>query len=43
VIGLGKDNPVAQNTSAAGRAQNRRVDVRLMTNSLTESASVQSP
>ena len=43
LIGLGKDNPVAQNTSAAGRAKNRRVDVRLMTNSLTESASVQSP
>src|SRR5208337_1900760 len=42
VIGLGKDNPVAQNTSAAGRAKNRRVDVRLMTNNLTESASVQS-
>ena len=41
VIGLGKDNPVAQNTSAAGRAKNRRVDVRLMTNNLTESASVQ--
>lgn len=40
VIGLGKDNPVAQNTSASGRAKNRRVDVRLMTNSLTESASI---
>jgi outer membrane protein OmpA-like peptidoglycan-associated protein len=40
LIGLGKDNPVAENTSAAGRAQNRRVDVRLMTNNLTESASV---
>jgi len=38
LIGLGKDNPVAQNTSASGRAQNRRVDVRLMANSLTESA-----
>jgi len=43
LLGLGKDNPVAQNTSAAGRAQNRRVDVRLMTNSLAESASVQAP
>jgi OmpA-OmpF porin, OOP family len=39
LIGLGKDNPVAQNTSASGRAQNRRVDVRLMGNSLSESAS----
>jgi len=38
LIGLGKDNPVAQNTSASGRAKNRRVDVRLMENSLTESA-----
>lgn len=38
LIGLGKDNPVAQNSSASGRAKNRRVDVRLMANSLTESA-----
>jgi OmpA-OmpF porin, OOP family len=42
LIGLGKDNPVAQNTSASGRAQNRRVDVRLMANSLTESANASS-
>ena len=32
VIGLGKDKPVASNASSGGRAQNRRVDVRLMTN-----------
>lgn len=38
LIGLGKDNPVAQNTSSAGRAKNRRVDLRLMANSLTEAA-----
>jgi OmpA-OmpF porin, OOP family len=43
LIGLGKDNPVAQNTSSAGRAKNRRVDVRLMANSLTESARTNSP
>ena len=43
LIGLGKDNPVAQNTSASGRAKNRRVDVRLMANSLTESAQSNSP
>ncbi len=39
LIGLGKDNPVAKNTSASGRAKNRRVDISLMANSLTESAS----
>lgn len=34
VIGLGKDNPAAENTSSSGRAENRRVEVRLMTNTL---------
>jgi outer membrane protein OmpA-like peptidoglycan-associated protein len=32
VIGLGKDKPVTDNKTAKGRAENRRVDVRLMTN-----------
>ena len=32
VIGLGKDKPVESNKTAEGRAKNRRVDVRLMTN-----------
>ena len=32
VIGLGKDKPVASNASTGGRAKNRRVDIRLMTN-----------
>ena len=32
VIGLGKEKPVASNASSTGRAKNRRVDVRLMTN-----------
>jgi OmpA-OmpF porin, OOP family len=32
VIGLGKDKPVSSNGSSGGRAKNRRVDVRLMTN-----------
>jgi len=32
MIGLGKDKPVDSNQTAEGRAKNRRVDVRLMTN-----------
>lgn len=32
VIGLGKDKPVEKNNNSAGRAKNRRVDIRLMTN-----------
>jgi len=32
VIGLGKDKPVETNKTASGRADNRRVDVRVMTN-----------
>jgi outer membrane protein OmpA-like peptidoglycan-associated protein len=32
VIGLGKDKPATSNDSSKGRAENRRVDVRLMTN-----------
>src|SRR5208283_1249061 len=32
VIGLGKDKPVESNKTAEGSAKNRRVDVRLMTN-----------
>ncbi|HEX9120524.1 MAG TPA: OmpA family protein [Terriglobales bacterium] len=32
LIGLGKDKPAAENSNTAGRAKNRRVDVRLMTN-----------
>jgi len=32
IIGLGEDKPVAANSNTAGRAKNRRVDVRLMTN-----------
>lgn len=41
VIGLGKDNPVATNATSRGRAENRRVDVRLMKNSVEAPASAQ--
>src|SRR5215469_11043217 len=34
VIGLGKDKPVEDNKTKSGRADNRRVDVRLMTNTV---------
>jgi len=34
VIGLGKDKPVESNKTQSGRADNRRVDVRLMTNTV---------
>jgi outer membrane protein OmpA-like peptidoglycan-associated protein len=44
VIGLGEDNPAAANTSAKGRAENRRVDVRLMSNTVdAQSAQANSP
>lgn len=34
LIGLGKDKPVEANNTREGRAKNRRVDVRLMTNTV---------
>src|ERR1700684_2289664 len=34
VIGLGQDKPVESNKTSQGRADNRRVDVRLMTNTV---------
>lgn len=38
-IGLGKDKPVADNKTREGRAQNRRVDVQLMTNTVEDNTS----
>jgi len=37
VVGLGKDKPLDSNKTREGRAKNRRVDVRLMTNSVSDS------
>lgn len=36
LIGIGKDQEVAPNTTAAGRKQNRRVQIRLLENTTTE-------
>ncbi len=38
LVGLGKDKPVESNKTREGRAKNRRVDVRLMTNTTGETA-----
>ena len=38
VIGLGKDKPAESNKTASGRADNRRVDVKLMSNTVGENA-----
>lgn len=43
VIGLGKDKPVEANKTAAGRAKNRRVDVRLMTNNTEATSALAQP
>ena len=43
VIGLGKDKPVETNKTSAGRADNRRVDVRLMTNTVDSNAPAANP
>jgi OmpA-OmpF porin, OOP family len=40
LIGIGKEDPVADNSSRAGRAKNRRVEVKLMSN-MTQSAANQ--
>src|ERR1700733_15774414 len=43
VIGLGKDKPVETNKTSSGRADNRRVDVRLMTNTVGTDAQPAAP
>ncbi|HLB87258.1 MAG TPA: OmpA family protein [Terriglobales bacterium] len=43
LVGLGKDKPVESNKTRDGRAKNRRVDVRLMTNTTGETAPAQQP
>ncbi len=43
VIGLGKDKPVETNKTKEGRADNRRVDVRLMTNTVGDTAPSTTP
>jgi len=43
VIGLGKDKPVETNKTREGRADNRRVDVRLMTNTVGDTTQPTTP
>src|SRR3984893_2497308 len=43
LIGLGKDKPVDSNKTRDGRAKNRRVDVRLMTNTAEGATPAQQP
>jgi hypothetical protein len=43
VIGLGKDKPLETNKTKEGRADNRRVDVRLMTNTVGDTTQPTTP
>jgi OOP family OmpA-OmpF porin len=43
LVGIGKDQAVASNQTAAGRAQNRRVNIKLMSNVANQPASAAAP
>ena len=43
LVGLGKDKPVDDNKTREGRAKNRRVDIRLMTNTGEGTTPAQTP
>ena len=43
LIGLGKDKPIDSNKTSSGRAANRRVDVRLMTNTTGDATPATQP
>jgi OmpA-OmpF porin, OOP family len=43
LIGIGKENPVADNSNRTGRAQNRRVDIKLMSNMTQQSTTQSAP